>query len=101
MCRYAILHFFMSRLVSCSANVRLLARNGLARNGLARNGLARNSLVNDEVKFVALLLLLLLFVLRGPVEIGWGMPVRPVHRIQGTTVMNKQWYTSVNTGPHV
>ena len=50
------------------------------------------------------LLLLLLFVLRGPVEIGWGMPVRPVCIIQGTTVMNKQhteWYTSVNTGPHV
>ena len=39
---------------------------------------------------VALLLLLLLFVLRGPVEIGWGMPVRPVRRIQGTTAMNKQ-----------
>ena len=36
------------------------------------------------------LLLLLLFVLRGPVEIGWGMPVRPVHTIQGTTVMDKQ-----------
>ena len=50
---------------------------------------------------VALLLLLLLFVLSGPVEIGWGMLVRPVHRIQGTTVMNKQWYTSVDTGPHV
>ena len=47
------------------------------------------------------LLLLLLFVLSGPVEIGWGMPVRPVCIIQGTTVMNKQWYTSVNTGPHV
>ena len=44
------------------------------------------------------LLLLLLFVLRGPVEIGWGMPVRPVCIIQGTTVMNKQhteWYTRI------
>ena len=29
-------------------------------------------------RVVLLLLLLLLFVLRGPVEIGWGMPVRPV-----------------------
>ena len=46
-------------------------------------------------------LLLLLFVLRGPVEIGWGMPVRPVH----TAVMNKQHshgiYSGLNTGPHV
>ena len=36
------------------------------------------------------LLLLLLFVLRGPVEIGWGMPVRPVHTIEDTTVTDKQ-----------
>ena len=37
------------------------------------------------------LLLLLLFVLRGPVEIGWGMPVRPVHTIEDTTVTDKQY----------
>ena len=39
---------------------------------------------------VALLLLLLLFVLGGPVEIGWGMPVRPVHTTEDTTVTDKQ-----------
>ena len=37
------------------------------------------------------LLLLLLFVLIGPVEIGWSMHVRPVHTIEDTTVTNKQY----------
>ena len=51
-----------------------------------------------------LALLLLLFVLRGPVETGWGMPFSPVHTIEDTTMMNKtysRYWCEHHAGLHV